>query len=191
MKFTSFVTASVLVGALSANTATANQQQELTDLGKNEFAKWLNDPNLVAQVKAQNAKNAGLSESQIIALDKQWRAETGASSSPMIDDVLGNNLSSYLEQVKEESQGLYTEIFVMDSRGLNVGQSDVTSDYWQGDEAKWQETYLKGPDAVHVGDIEMDESTQEFQAQVSVPVVDPASGEVIGAVTVGVNVDAL
>jgi hypothetical protein len=86
---------------------------------------------------------------------------------------------------------MYTEIFVMDGRGLNVGQSDVTPDYWQGDEAKWQKTYLEGPGAIHIGDIEMDESTQQFQAQVSVSVVDPASGTVIGAVTVGVNVDAL
>jgi hypothetical protein len=84
---------------------------------------------------------------------------------------------------------MYTEIFVMDNKGLNVGQSDVTSDYWQGDEAKWQKTYQVGPDAIHVSDVEQDESSQVFQAQVSVPVVD--GGQVIGAVTVGVNVDAL
>src|SRR3546814_1455058 len=78
----------------------------------------------------------------------------------------------------------------MDNRGLNVGQSDVTSDYWQGDEAKWQKSYQGGADAIFVDEVEMDESTQTFQSQVSMPIVDPATGEVIGAITVGVNVDA-
>ena len=36
-----------------------------------------------------------------------------------------------------------------DNKGLNVGQSDVTSDYWQGDEAKWKKSYKMGAGAVH------------------------------------------
>jgi hypothetical protein len=79
----------------------------------------------------------------------------------------------------------------MDNKGLNVGQSDVTSDYWQGDEAKWQKTYSVGPAAVFVDKIEQDESTQKFQTQVSISVVDPAGGAVIGAVTVGLDVEML
>ena len=86
---------------------------------------------------------------------------------------------------------MVTEIFVMDNKGLNVGQSDVTSDYWQGDEAKWQKTFLAGADAVFIDAVEFDESTQTFQSQLSLPVVDPQSGDVIGAVTIGVNVDTL
>ncbi|MEM7208082.1 MAG: hypothetical protein AAF434_09680 [Pseudomonadota bacterium] len=183
--------ATTIILSSAVFSAHANQQEALANLGTNAFPEWLNDSTVLEHVKAQNKKNSGLSESEIIALDKQWRAETESLSRPLIEDVLSNALSSYLEKVKNESEGLYTEIFVMDNKGLNVGQSDVTSDYWQGDEAKWQKTYLEGPKSVHVGDIEMDESTQEFQAQVSVPVVDPASGSVIGAVTVGVNVDAL
>ena len=184
------VAASALLAFSSAAFSNA-QTEALQDLGKNAFPSWLKNDVLVELVKKQNAKNSGLSEAEIIALDKQWRAETEASTQPMIEGVLSNSLSSYLAKVKDESQGLYTEIFVMDSKGLNVGQSDVTSDYWQGDEAKWKKTFLEGAGAVHVGEIEMDESTQQFQAQVSVSVVDPASGVVIGAVTVGVNVDAL
>jgi hypothetical protein len=42
---------------------------------------------------------------------------------------------------------------------MNVGQSDVRSDCWQGDEAKWQQTYLKGADAIHIGEVEFDESS--------------------------------
>jgi len=84
-----------------------------------------------------------------------------------------------------------TEIILMDAVGLNVAVSHVTSDYWQGDEAKHQDTYGVGPDAVHFSEIELDESTQRYQGQISVTLVDPASGEAIGAVTIGVDAQAL
>jgi hypothetical protein len=79
----------------------------------------------------------------------------------------------------------------MDGKGLNVGQSDITSDYWQGDEAKWRKTFLVGPEAVFVDAVEKDESTQMLQSQVSVTIKDPTSGEPIGALTLGINLNAL
>ena len=107
----------------------------------------------------------------------------------MIDEVLSNALSGFLKNQQAASNGLYTEIFVMDNKGLNVGQSDITSDYWQGDEAKWKKTYLAGTDAVHIGKVKKDESTQKFQSQLSLPIV--VAGKNIGAITIGVNFDEL
>lgn len=152
---------------------------------------WMKDPAVVEAVKAQNAKHASLTQDKIDALDKQWRAETKASAKPLIAEVTGNALSTYLKAKEAESKGLVTEIFVMDNKGLNVGQSDVTSDYWQGDEAKWQKTFSVGPNAVFVDKVEQDESTQKFQTQVSISIVDPATNSVIGAVTTGLDVEML
>lgn len=172
-----------------SNFAYGDQASELAELAKSTFPAWLNNATVIDAVKAQNTKHASLSAAEIDTMDKTWRAETSASDQPMIKEILGNPLSVYLAEVKGNSDGLYTEIFVMDNKGLNVGQSDPTSDYWQGDEAKWQKTYLVGADAIHVGEIELDDSSQQFQSQLSMPLVD--NGQVIGAVTVGVNVDAL
>ncbi|MEO3429395.1 hypothetical protein AAFN88_11090 [Pelagibius sp. CAU 1746] len=182
-----------LAGTLLATAAWASEAHvaPATDFAKNTVKQWVSSATVIEAVKAQNAKHAGLSQADIDNMDKDWRSQTDAGSKPMIDAVLGNALSSFLRQQKDSSQGLVTEVFVMDNRGLNVGQSDVTSDYWQGDEAKWQKTYSAGPDAIFVDEVEMDESTQTFQSQVSMSIVDPASGEVIGAITVGINVDAL
>lgn len=179
--------------ALTANVAMAAGEHEapMRDYGASTIKPWLANGDLVAAIQAQNAKNGALSEDQIIALDKQWRAEVGAGSGPMIDGVLAQAVSKWLAEKKEQTGGVVTEVFVMDAKGLNVAQSDVTSDYWQGDEAKWQKTYPVGPDAVHIGDVEKDESTQEFQSQLSMAVTDPATGKVIGAITVGLNLDAL
>ena len=44
---------------------------------------------------------------------------------------------------------------------------------------------------VHLSEIEFDESSQTYQGQISIPVVDPATGALIGAMTIGVNAEAL
>jgi hypothetical protein len=152
---------------------------------------WLESPEIVDAINEQNQSNADLAQAGIDKLDKTWRQEAVTGSGPMIDKVLGNSLSNYLVGVQTESSGLITEVFVMDNKGLNVGQSGVTSDYWQGDESKWQKTYAVGPFAVEVGEVELDESSQRFQVQVSVTIVDPANGKAIGAITIGLDAEGL
>lgn len=161
----------------------------LTKLAKEKIAGFAQSADVIAAIKAQNAETKDFDQAKITELDNQWRAETEAPDQPMIDKVLDYPVSKQLAELQEESDGLYTEIFVMDAKGLNVAQSDATSDYWQGDEAKWKETFLAGPDAVHLSEVEEDESTQTFQSQVSMAITDPDSGSVIGAITVGVNVE--
>lgn len=191
IRFSGLVAAVVLTLTASPALAAGPHVAPMQEIGKTKVASWLNNSAVIEAVKAQNAKNASVSQSEIDTLDKAWRAEVKFGGGSMTKSVLGNSLSSYLKKVKADSQGLYTEIFVMDNKGLNVGQSDVTSDYWQGDEAKWQKTYKVGPQAMHIGKVKTDESTQTLQSQLSMPVVDPATGKVIGAVTVGVNVELL
>jgi hypothetical protein len=151
---------------------------------------WLSEAVVVDAVKAQNEKHASITEADIDKLDKDWRAQAKAGGGEMIDAALGNDLSKFLKSKKEGAGGKISEIFVMDNKGLNVGQSDVTSDYMQGDEAKWQKSYGAGPGAVFVDEIEFDDSSQAFQSQVSVTIVD-GSGAAIGAITIGVNVEEL
>lgn len=163
----------------------------LTELANGEIAAFASNQILIDAINAQNAVTSGYDQAKIDELDAQWRAEVGAASKPLIDATLGSAASDYLKGVQEESLGKYTEIFAMDAKGLNVAQSTLTSDYWQGDEAKFTESYGAGAGAVHIGEIEQDESTQVFQSQVSVPITDPATGELIGAITVGVDVSML
>ena len=181
---------------LSALLAGASQAQDeftapLTELAKGEIAAFASDPVLINAILAQNAITAGYDQAKIDALDAQWRAEVGAASKPLIDATLSNAASQYLAGVQEASGGKFTEIFAMDAKGLNVAQSTLTSDYWQGDEDKFTASFGAGADAVHIGEVEQDESTQIFQSQVSVPITDPATGTLIGAITVGVDVSML
>lgn len=191
MKFRTMLFAATMAGAVSGAAQANEFEPALRDFAAKQVRVWIADAKVVAAIKAQNKETGAYSEEKIVSLDKQWRSETSQDARPLIDSVLKRGISDYLRSKKDETQGMVTEIFVMDAKGLNVGQSDVTSDYWQGDEAKWKETFLKGPDAMHVSEVEQDESTQSFQSQVSLPIVDPANGQVIGAVTVGVNVEQL
>ena len=157
----------IALTALVAGPASAEGEHiaPMKQLASTKVAGWASNPAVIAAINAQNAKHASLSQDDIVKLDNTWRAEVKSSGGTMTKTVLDNELSTYLKKVKAESQGLYTEIFVMDNKGLNVGQSDVTSDYWQGDEAKWQKTYSLGPKTVHVGKVSTDESSQALQSQ--------------------------
>jgi len=174
-------------GAQAANDFEPGLNKVLDD----NIGAWLADPAVIEAVKAQNAKNAALDQAAIDALDKQWRAEAKAGGGPMITEVTSNALSQFLVGKAKASDGLFLEIFVMDDKGLNVGQSDVTSDYWQGDEPKWQKSFGAGPGGRLIDEVDFDDSAKAFVSQVSRTIVDPADGHAIGAVTVGVNVEKL
>jgi hypothetical protein len=189
-----FLRSAVLASGLlfsSAAFAADEPVKEVETYVKGNLISWLNDKSVIAAIKAQNAKHASLTQADVDKLDKQWRAEVDAANKPLIDSVLKNEVSVFLKKKKEETKGVVSEVFVMDDKGLNVGQSDITSDYWQGDEAKWKKTYSVGPDAVFFDKIEKDESTQALQMQVSISIKDPETGKAIGAVTFGINVDEL
>ncbi len=179
--------AAAIAGAAAAtDTATAIRRLAETDV-----KIWISHPTIVDAIRAQNDRHARLSTEDIVQFDRKWRAETMSDSKPMIQALMANALSSFLMQKKQASKGLYTEIFVMDDKGLNVGQSDITLDYWQGDEEKWQKTFLAGADAIHIETVKRDRSTQVLQSQLSLPVADPATGAVIGAITVGIDLAKL
>ncbi len=171
--------------------AAGEDDAAIRKLVDSKFKVWISDPVLINAIRSQNKANAGLTQSDIDALDRKWRAEIGARTKPMINKMLGRPASEMLLGLRNEGEGLFTEIFVMDNRGLNVAQSDATSDYWQGDEAKWKNTFLAGRDAVFVDEVEFDDSTQTYQVQVSLAIADPDNGVVIGAITIGVDVELL
>ena len=178
--------------AVAALPATANEFEPLIRSYLNDhIVAWASDPAIIAPIMEQNARHAGLAQADIDALDLDWRAQVGASAMPLIDGVLNNASAEFLRAQVEAAGGAISEVFTMDMHGLNVAASDTTSDFWQGDEDKFSQTYMMGAGAVHVGDVEFDESSQTYQAQVSITLVDPASGNPVGALTVGINADAL
>src|SRR3546814_8735752 len=71
-----------VAGALFATTAWASDAHvaPMTDYAKSTVKQWISDATVIEAVKAQNAKHAGLSQTDIDNMDKDWRAQTDASS---------------------------------------------------------------------------------------------------------------
>jgi len=157
---------------------------KVIDLANTEIVKIGVDPVIVEAVKAENAKNKTML--QIQELDKKWMATPGVDDfmKALMDSECGKQL-----QTIQKSTAYYAEIFVMDNQGANVAMTDKTSDYWQGDEAKFTESYKGGQGGIHISDVEFDDSTQVYVVKVSVPVKD--GDQVIGAVTVGMDIEKI
>ena len=179
----------VLASAASAEPAKPDVHRLITAPVVEEMRQWIETDIVRISVGAQNDRIQKLPQEKIDALDAQWRAERESDDKPLIAATLSNPLSVYLTRLQGKSLGLYAEIFVMDHNGLNVGQSSITSDYWQGDEAKFQKTYDVSGDALFVDEPEWDEDNKIWRGQVSFTLTD--NDKPIGAVTMEVNLTEL
>ena len=153
-----------------------------------QIKSWLSSEELITAVDQQNTNHLGITESEISRLDQRWRKEKLRGSGSLINSVMGNDLSTFLRGIKAASGGVITEIFVMDNVGLNVGQTNGTGDFMQGDEAKWKKTYLVSANAVFIDAVEAEDGINI--SQVSLTVSRPNKAR-LGAITIGINVDAL
>jgi len=190
-----FLAALVAVGgmspAIAAETAPPDPATLIDDSVLRDIRNFVNTEIVRYAISAHNRKYAQVSQGGIADLDAQWVAELSLERKPLIAATLSNPLSVYLARVQGRSVGLYIEIFAMNDKGLNAGQSSITSDFWQGDEAKFQQTYPKGANAVHLGAPEWDDAFKIWRSQVSLTVTEPGSRRPIGAVTVDLNLTEL
>jgi hypothetical protein len=186
MKATKPLFVGLLVFATMAPPLCAHEYTStLKQYAKGGMAKWVNNKILVQAIKMQNIDNADINEAQITKLDNQWMQEVSSNKGSLTESKLNNPAADYLRKVQTESNGQFAEIFVMDNKGLIVAMSNTTSDYYQGDEKKFTDSFVQGADAVEIGPIVGDESTGIKQVQVSMTISD--EGKPIGAITVGVN----
>ena len=181
-KIVILIMVSLFLGCMAATVMAESAPPKVVELANTELVKIGTDPVIVSAVKAENAKGKTLE--QIKAKDEQWKATAGIADymQVMFDSECGQRLRAI-----QSGAGYFAEIFVMDNQGANVAMTDKTSDYWQGDEAKFQKSYNNGAGSVFIDDVEFDDSAQAYLVQVSVPVKD--GDAVIGAITFGIDVD--
>lgn len=132
------------------------------------------DAQLVAFVAGRNAQRESLDE--VRRKDAQWIAST----SYLLRRTLTQNECAGRLRSLIEDDAIVVEALLMDQRGALVCASAETSDYWQGDEAKWKKTFAEGKDPF-VDEPALDESTNQYAIQLSVPV--SSDQKRIGALT--------
>jgi hypothetical protein len=140
------------------------------------------DSSIHAAVSASNASVE--SPEQVRRRDALWIANL---RDPLRQAIVQAPCSAKVrEMVKDDP--LVVEAFVMNDRGTLVCSVAETSDYWQGDEAKWQRTFVDGKDAF-VEEPAFDASSGKYAIQVSVPIQE--AGKRTGAVTLTLKLNRL
>ena len=180
-KVASIITVVVLLAMTGGIALAEGAPQSVKDLSLS-LAEIGKDPVIVKAVTAQNAERKSLSAIQ--EMDAKWKNTPGVVG--FMKELMESECGRYLSTIRNSEQ-YFTEIFVMDNQGANVCLSDKTSDYWQGDEAKFKKSYKSGNGSIFVDDVEFDDSSQAYISQVSIPVLD--DGKVVGAITFGIDVE--
>ena len=143
---------------------------------------------IVEEIRKSNERNKNLSLQKILELDKQWRE--AADSDDFIQRFLNNAVALRLIEFQKENSG-FPEIFVVDAHGLNVGQTNKTTDFYQADEDWWVRSYNKGAGLAFHGPIEFDESAHTVAVALYVPVVDSLTNRVIGVTKTIVDIASI
>jgi hypothetical protein len=132
------------------------------------------DSEIVGFVRGKNEE--GETAAEIRRKDAEW---TDPASAALRASITGSACAHRLQALIQDDP-LIVEALLMDERGALVCATDETTDYWQGDEAKWQKTFRDG-EAVFVDEPAFDDSVGTYAIQLSVP-VRPGE-ERIGALT--------
>lgn len=173
----------VMVLSASAFAQSAGEVQKMLVAEAEKLRAIGKDPAVVAAVQAQNAKKLLLTKIKVA--DNRWGVN---KESALVKKTITGPCADRLREIVAANPA-YSETFAMDNQGAIVCATQKTTDYWQGDEAKWERAYNAGKGDVFIDRPKLDESVGARIAQISVPVMD---GDVaIGAVTVGVVVEKL
>ncbi len=146
---------------------------------KGTLVTIMTNPVLVSAVKSQNAR--GISMSDIKKIDDEWKAAEDFLE--IHDEMMSSKCADEIRNLAKKYNAI-GETFLMDNQGANVCQNELTGDYWQGDEAKWKNSFNNGSGGLDVGTESFDSSSNTVLQQVSLPIVDN-SGKVVGAICFG------
>ncbi len=122
--------------------------------------------------------------------EEGWQSGADAAR---VQTITENELSQALRDDLEcsdyyqERDPVYGEIFFTNKYGVNVAQTQKTSDYYQADESWWQKAKADGS---YVGPIQYDESSGMYEVDVAVRLAD-ADGRFAGVAKAVLNIRRL
>jgi hypothetical protein len=160
------------------NPALPARQKELLARYADEIVDWAATPQVVRAAQEQSANAQPLE--RIKEIDRAW--QSGGDPQGLVTRLSGNDCAKALQSLLQTNRG-FGEAFVTDSKGALVCMTKRTSDYWQGDEAKWTRAWAGGTGAIFVSKVAHDDSTGLDLMHISAPV--RAAGRLVGVLTVG------
>lgn len=151
--------------------------------------KLRRDPELIDAITGGSRQHAGLTKAELLEQDRLYLAQLQAGDGSIVKGLREAPASKRLTDLLKMEKGIVGELMAFDRSGLTIAAAHLPSDYWQGDESKFTRTVAKGANALFIDTIAFDQSSGLFLVQVSLSVTDPDSGEVIGGLTIGLDVE--
>ena len=146
-----------------------------------------------AVLKAVTDSNAGYDrisaqeiERRMLEQDQLWVSPEGDA---LVRRVLTSPASASLRRMLFVDPS-FLRITVTDRQGATVAATHKTLDYYQADEAYWQNIFVTGRGAVSLTDVLYDDASKHYYIGVGLPVVDEANA-LIGTLDALVDVSAL
>jgi hypothetical protein len=156
-----------------------------TWLSERTAATIMADPLLLAALKEQNKALEAQSQAEIDATDRRWIEERRNPDGALTGAMLASAPSRHVRSLIANSHDTLTHAILMDTKGRNVAIAAPTTDYWQGDEAKFLATVAKGSGDVQSGSVEMRHDGEGKGCWLSRAIFD--NGKPIGALSVELN----
>ena len=176
------VVSAILVAVLGASLGFADAPNPVRETALARIPKAravAADPEVLKAVLAKNAMHESME--QILRHDKAWTEDVNY---PLRKTLSTNACAQRLRALVKDDPTI-VEVILMDAQGANVCVSSETTDYWQGDEAKWQKTYGANKEAF-VDEPALDTSTGVYAIQLSVIVSDGMAK--VGALTLTLKI---
>jgi len=152
------------------------------------FEHWLTAPVLFQALKKYNLKRAGLAQPDVQKRDQQWQEAYRLGNTDALDSLLATALMKHVSQWHAEDKlGYIREIIITDKRGMNVAARPYSSNYWQGQEAKFLQTITLAEGQWFFDTVQFDSSSRYFQVQVSVPITQGKT--TVGVITLGIDIE--
>ena len=176
--------------ALFCNPAlAADYTQDLEDFITAELKPWINSDIVLDNLRLQNEASVDISESNLMVMDNNWRSEFRKVNQPLIGQVLNSELSAFLKKKLEEGQGVYTQIAIINNKGLNIAQTVVSDHYWNIGQPRWDKTFRQGSYATYISDLYYSDETSKFQVEISFMII--ADDQPVGILAAGIDVEQL
>ena len=174
---------------LSPPALTKQQQLQIRQWAGDYLNYWRSQP-LLLQTLREAAQAPAPSERALAQADARWLFEQQEQAQPLLSQVLRTPLSEQLRGAVAADR-LLSEALISDLYGQLLAASDITTDYYQGDEISFQQSRDLLDDDLLLEPIAYDSSTQKLAIRVSGPIHDGGPDQFLGVLTLGVDIEQL
>jgi len=168
------------------------EERRITELS-NRLFKEMNSVLDIRQIIEAGPRQESYTD--VMTIDGQWQALAPLAMPDMAETILALPGSKALHAWQQAHQGLVTEVMLVNDMATLAAMSQLTSDYWQGDEPKFQRVIDNndnddGADQrLYISPIRYDTSAARFQVTASAPVLPGNGKPASGVIVIGLSIE--